>query len=128
MAGKNEDKLTALKGSFDKLGYISEVKSVISEFMQYGIGDKELGQLIEKSSTRGLLKQKLTDIRLLYNEFRKYINDKYITTEEILQKVRAEVPRSKKLKKTVIVLDGYTGFTPVQRGLIEELLVNCADV
>nr|MCR5001767.1 PD-(D/E)XK nuclease family protein [Lachnospiraceae bacterium] len=87
-----------------------------------------LGQLIEKSSTRGILKQKLTDIRLLYNEFLKYINDKYITTEEILQKVRAEVPRSKKLKKTVIVLDGYTGFTPVQRGLIEELLVNCADV
>ena len=128
MAGKNEDKLTALKGSLNKLGYISEVKSVISEFMQYGIGDKELEGLIEKSSERGILKAKLADIRLLYNEFLKYINEKYITTEEILQKVRDEVPRSKKLKKTVIVLDGYTGFTPVQRGLIEELLVNCVDV
>ncbi len=128
MAGKNEDKLTALKGSFDKLGYISEVKSVISEFMQYGIGDKELAHLIDKSASRGILKQKLTDIRLLYNEFLKYINEKYITTEEILQKVRDEVPRSKKLKKTVIVLDGYTGFTPVQRDLIGELLANCVDV
>ena len=128
MAGRNEDKLTALKGSFDKLGYISEIKSVISEFMQYGIGDKELADLIGKSEGRGTLKQKLTDIRLLYNEFLKYINEKYITTEEILQKVRDEVPRSKKLKNTVIVLDGYTGFTPVQRGLIGELLVNCVDV
>lgn len=128
MAGKNKEKLTALKGSLDKLGYISEVKSVISEFMQYGIGDRELEGLIEKSSERGILKAKLADIRLLYNEFLKYINEKYITTEEILQKVRDEVPRSQKLKKTVIVLDGYTGFTPVQRGLIEELLVNCVDV
>ena len=128
MAGRNEDKLTALKGSFDKLGYISEVKSVISEFMQYGIGDKELQYLIDKSRSRGILSQKLTDIRLLYNEFLNFINEKYITTEEILMKVRDEVPRSVKLKKTVIVLDGYTGFTPVQRGLIEALLSNCADV
>ncbi len=128
MAARNEDKLTALKGTFDKLGYISEVKSVISEFMQYGIGDKELSLLIERSENRGILKQKLTDIRLLYNEFLKYIKEKYITTEEILQKVRDEVPRSEKLKKTVIVLDGYTGFTPVQRGLIEELQANCVDV
>ena len=128
MAGRNEDKLTALKGTFNKLGYISEVKSVISEFMQYGIGDKELAHLIDKSASRGILKQKLTDIRLLYNEFLKYINEKYITTEEILQKVRDEVPRSKKLKRTIIVLDGYTGFTPVQRDLIGELLTNCVDV
>ena len=128
MAGRNEDKLTALKGTFDKLGYISEVKSVISEFMQYGIGDRELERLIGISGSHGILKQKLTDIRLLYNEFLKFINEKYITTEEILEKVRDEVPRSKKLKNTVIVLDGYTGFTPVQRGLIEALLINCVDV
>ena len=69
MAGRNEDKLTALKGSLNKLGYISEVKSVISEFMQYGIGDKELEGLIDKSSGRSILKSKLTDIRLLYSEF-----------------------------------------------------------
>ena len=128
MASENGDKLTALSGVLNRLGYISEVKSVISEFMQYGIGDSELAELIEKSSGHGILQAKLTDIRLLYNEFLKYINDKYITTEEILQKVRDAVPRSEKLKKSVIILDGYTGFTPVQLDLIEELLKNCIDV
>ncbi len=124
----NEDKLTALSGVFSRLGYISEIKSVISEFMQYGIGDRELTELIDKSSGRGILKAKLTDMQLLYREFLKYINEKYITTEEILQKVRDAVPRSAKLKKSVIILDGYTGFTPVQMDLIEELLKNCIDV
>lgn len=124
----NEHKLTALSGVFGKLGYISEIKSVISEFMQYGIGDRELEYLVDKSSDRGILKEKLTDVQLLYREFLKYINEKYITTEEILQKVRDAVPRSGKLKKSVIILDGYTGFTPVQLDLIEELLKNCIDV
>lgn len=124
----NQHKLTALSGVFGKLGYISEIKSVISEFMQYGIGDRELKYLVDKSSARGILKEKLTDVQLLYREFLKYINEKYITTEEILQKVRDAVPRSGKLKKSVIILDGYTGFTPVQLDLIEELLKNCIDV
>nr|MCR5233755.1 PD-(D/E)XK nuclease family protein [Lachnospiraceae bacterium] len=128
MASENEDKLTALSGSFNKLGYISEVKSVISEFMQYRIGDRELEQLIEKSSGRGILKSKLTDIRLLYSEFLKYINEKYITTEEILEKVKDAVPVSDKLGKSVIVLDGYTGFTPVQLNLTGALLEKCVDV
>lgn len=128
MASGNEDKLTALSGIFNKIGYISEVKSVISEFMQYGIGDKELDSLIKMSEGRGTLHAKLTDIRYLYGEFLKYINGKYITTEEILQKVRDAVPASGKLKKSVIVLDGYTGFTPVQLSLIGALMENCVDV
>ncbi len=128
MAYKNEDKLTALSGVVGKLGYISEVKSVISEFMQYGIGDKELDGLIKKSEGRGILHAKLEDIKLLYSEFLKYISEKYITTEEILQKVSDAVPDSARLKRSVIVLDGYTGFTPVQVKLIEALLKNCVDV
>ena len=128
MASGNEDKLTALSGIFSKLGYISEVKSVISEFMQYGIGTNELSNMIAMSEGKGILKAKLTDIKYLYEEFLKYINGKYITTEEILQKVRDAVPASKKLKKSIIVLDGYTGFTPVQLQLIQALLENCVDV
>ena len=37
IAGNYEDKLTVLKGNIKKLGYISEVKSVISEFTQYDL-------------------------------------------------------------------------------------------
>ena len=37
IAGKLEDDLKVLKGNLKKQGYISEVKSVISEFVQYGL-------------------------------------------------------------------------------------------
>ena len=47
IAGNYEDKLTVLKGNIKKLGYISEVKSVISEFTQYDIGEEELDDMID---------------------------------------------------------------------------------
>lgn len=42
IAGNYEDELTVLKGNLKKQGYISEVKSVISEFTQYGIDFEQL--------------------------------------------------------------------------------------
>ena len=47
IAGDYEDELCVLKGNMKKLGYISEVKSVISEFTQYDIGEEELDQVME---------------------------------------------------------------------------------
>ncbi len=128
IAEANEDKFTALNGIFNRLGYISEVKSVISEFMQYGIRDEQLELLLNYSSERGILKGKLADIRFLYSEFLKYINEKYVTSEEILTKVSNVIDKSALMKRSVIVLDGYTGFTPVQYECIRALLLNCVDV
>ena len=42
IAGQYESELKVLRGNLKKQGYISEVKSVISEFTQYGIGFDEL--------------------------------------------------------------------------------------
>ena len=48
IAGDYENKLTVLKGNIKKLGYISEVKSVISEFTQYDIGEEEIDERFKK--------------------------------------------------------------------------------
>lgn len=47
IAGDYEDQLSVLRGNMKKLGYISEVKSVISEFTQYDIGEEEIDQVME---------------------------------------------------------------------------------
>ncbi|MCR5106749.1 MAG: hypothetical protein K6B28_01155, partial [Lachnospiraceae bacterium] len=111
--------------NINKLGYITEVKSVISEIMQYNIGDEELSKLIEYSGNKKLLKEKLSEIRVLYNAFRKYTEEKYLTGEELFEKAGALAGESKKLKNSVIAFDGFTGFTPVQYKLMEALMLNC---
>ena len=54
-----EDDLSVMKRNIKKIGYIHEVKSALSEFMQYGLGTKEVEQLVEYSSKRGALSYKL---------------------------------------------------------------------
>ena len=42
IAGDYERELKVLRGNIRKLGYISEIKSVLSEFVQYDIGEEEI--------------------------------------------------------------------------------------
>ena len=47
VAGKLEDELKVLRGNLKRQGYITEVKSIISEFKQYGIGVGDLDELLD---------------------------------------------------------------------------------
>ena len=66
-----------------KQGYISEVKSVISEFTQYGVGFEELDVLMENLDEESFLYYKLSDIRMIYEGFEQFLAEKYITKEEL---------------------------------------------
>ena len=63
VAAGQRGELPVLGGRLGQTGYIHEVKSAISEFMQYGIGLQELDQLTEFSKKRGQLYYKLKDLR-----------------------------------------------------------------
>ncbi len=128
IAVNEDDKLQVLKGNMKKLGYISEVKSVISEFTQYDIGEEEITQVMESAGQDSRLGEKLADILVLYRGFRDYLQEKYITKEELLDVLAGQVSQSKMLQNSTIALDGFTGFTPVQNRLLKELLLCCRDV
>ena len=86
IAGNYEDELTVLKGNLKKQGYISEVKSVISEFTQYGVDFERLDEFMESLNPDSYLFYKLKDIRKVYEGFEEYLSEKYITKEEISMK------------------------------------------
>lgn len=128
IAGDYEKDLKVLKGNMKKLGYISEVKSVLSEFDQYDIGEEELRQMKAAVGENSRLYYKLQDLEVLYIGFKKYLEDRFITKEELLDALCRVVKGSDILKESTIVLDGFTGFTPVQNRLLGELLEVCREV
>ena len=128
IAGNFEDELTVLKGNLKKQGYISEVKSVISEFTQYGVDLERIDGFMEGLDQNSYLYYKLKDIRRLYEGFEDYLSEKYITKEEMLDVLSDVVPQSEILKDSVVAMDGFTGFTPVQDRLLGELLRVCGRV
>lgn len=123
-----KDELPTLGSFLQRQGYIHEVKSAISEFMQYGIGTEDVKTLIAYAQKRGALAQKLQDLETLYRGFMDYIHGSFITTEETLDVLRRSLQKSRLLPGSVVVFDGFTGFTPIQNRVIAELMRLCDEV
>ena len=124
----NQKKLVYLKNQMKKPGYLDEVKSLISEFMQYEVHEEEMDKMINDAEDKPLLQMKLKDVSVLYQAFREYLSDHFMTSEEVLEVLAKEIPFSRKLRGSTVILDGYTGFTPVQHTVIRELLAVCKKV
>ncbi len=128
VAANLKEELPALGGFLHRQGYIHEVKSAISEFMQYGIGTEDVARLIAFADKRGALVQKLRDLETLYRGFVEYIHGNFVTTEETLDVLRRSLHKSELLPGAVVAFDGFTGFTPVQVKVIAELMRLCGEV
>lgn len=127
IAADLKEQLPAMGSLLHKQGYIHEVKSAISEFRQYGISTQDMDKLIASAEKRGALAMKLRDLKTLYRGFQDYIRDHFITTEETLDVLRRSLVKSKILPDSVVVFDGFTGFTPIQNRLIQELMRVCEE-
>ncbi len=123
-----EKSLTYFGKNVHKKGYVAELKSFLSELLQYGISHEKLQEMTETAEKRPALARKLADMQIAYQGFTEYLEDHYITSEEVLGVLRDVVAESELLRGAVICMDGFTGFTPVQYQLIEQLMICCQDM
>lgn len=128
VAQEKKKELKILGAKMDKQGYISQMKSMVSELRQYEISTEDLEDILENLASSPELYYKLQDIKTLYQGFFDYLEGSFITQEEVLDAMGRVAPLSKKLKDSVLVLDGYTGFTPIQIQLLETLLDICQEI
>lgn len=123
-----KDELKVFKSKISYPGFIDEVQSLISEFYQYGIGEKEMQDIIDKAEKRPLLKGKMEDIMIIATEFKKYLEGKFMIPEEMMSKLCGAIPKSEIIRESIITFDGFTGFTALQYNVIENLLKYGRDV
>lgn len=123
MVQKYQKDLPYLGSQMKKPGYLDEVKSLLSEFMQYDIREKNLEEMLERTGDRTLLQMKLKDVGVLYNGFREFLEGHYMTGEEVLDVLLKALPFSEKIRGSEMLFDGFTGFTPIQINVIRELLI-----
>ncbi len=128
IAQEQEEKLTVLRGNMHRMGYIGEVKSFISELMQYNVSPSQLEETIERGVFGSTLMHKLKDISVMYQAFTEYLRGNYITQEELLHVLISLAKESKILRDSVLVLDEFTGFTPVQVELLRTLMPICSEI
>lgn len=123
VAEQKKAELNVLGANMNKMGYVGEVKSMISELMQYNIRPDALAEFLEKEPLGEGLRLKMQDVLTMYQGFTEYLKGRYITAEEVLELLYDVAEESKLLCGSVIVLDEFTGFTPIQNRLMEKLFV-----
>lgn len=123
VAEQKKAELNVLGANMNKMGYVGEVKSLISELMQYNIRPDALAEFLEKEPLGEGLRLKMQDVLTMYQGFTEYLKGRYITAEEVLELLYDVAEESKLLCGSVIVLDEFTGFTPIQNRLMEKLFV-----
>ncbi len=118
---KNKKKLKIFGPSMKKSGFIEELKSFFAEMYQYDISKEDLEEAAGNMEHPGL-RAKMDDILLVMDEFEAYIEGRYLISEQLLDVLADKIEDSGKLRDAVFYLDGFTGFTPIQRKVIRKLL------
>ncbi len=122
IALQHADELTLLRRNLTKMGSVDELKSVLSELMQYEISPEDLEEFLATLPPENSLTYKLRDIQILYRAFNQYLADGYVTAERVLDVLTEVAGESDLLSGAVLFFDGYTGFTPVQMKLLARLM------
>lgn len=128
VAQEKEADLSVLRGNMHRMGYIGEIKSLISELMQYNVTPEKLLECLQDAHIAPALRGKLKDVYVMYQGFAEYKDKQCITSEELLSVLADVVAESEILKDAVLVLDEFTGFTPVQVELLRTLMSLCTDI
>ena len=94
VAIEQKENLQVLGSRMDRPGYVSEVKSVLSELMQYEVGEEALEEMERFSAKRPLLQAKLHDLRCLYQAFLAYQRERFLKPVELLDVLCNAIPVS----------------------------------
>lgn len=122
------NELKILRQNITKISYITQVKSLISEMTQYNITAEGLKEMINTPAMSESFRRKASDLLVLYEAFLDFIDGKYVTTESILSTLNEILDDSEIVNGSTVVLDGFTGFTPIQYQLVEHMLKICDEV
>lgn len=128
VAQEKKKDLTILGSTLKKTGAVSQMKSLISELKQYQIAPSELDAWAEETGEKKLLGAKLRDTGVIYRAFEEYLENRYVTAEDVLEVLAGKLEESALIRNSEVLVDGFTGFTPVQIGVLGKLFRLCSKV
>lgn len=118
---EKKQQLLYFKSGQEKRGFVDALASSITEFYQYGIEPEELLAKAEASEAANL-QLKLQDLHLIYSEYKNYIEQEYISSDEILDILAEKILQADFLHGAEIWLDGFKSFTPQEKKVLSTLI------
>lgn len=110
------------KKNINNTGFIEAINGLITILEQAGIEETHLVDMQEQGEGGLLFKSKLLDVEMIYHAFKEYMGQQFITIEKNMTLLAASIPKSSRLEKTYLWIDGFYGFTYNQLFIIKELM------
>lgn len=115
---KQKDKLQYIKNSSNNIDLgIQTIKDFKKNVIKY----QDIEGLIE-SVDKPLLKAKLQDVNIIYSEYEKYIQEKFLDEEDKISKLATSLESSTMFDNSDIYIDEFSGFTKQEYQVIAKLL------
>lgn len=112
------DELDIFKRSCRESAFVTMVSDFISQFKQQDCSAEKLGQLIDDEETPELLRKKLTELRLFYEDYEKAIDGLYTDSEDLIERCCEEVKVVRLLDDREIWVYGFDTIMPKQRDVL----------
>lgn len=116
-----KEKLTIFKSAAEKKGFVPLCIKMISTLENCGYSINDLKKVINKLDD-GILKLKLQDMSVLYQEYNKILEAGYTDNADKLRTAQELLPLYSQLKNTAIYIDGFDVFTTSLYNLIGGLM------
>lgn len=126
---RHKNSLRVFAKSADRPGFTDSLARSIGEFKTYLVYPEDLNKVCSSIGENfDLLKDKLSDLALLYAELEKYLAANYTDPDDYLTLLAQKVTNSKFLNGAAVWIDGFKGFTPQEYEVIENLFRVCESV
>jgi ATP-dependent helicase/nuclease subunit B len=130
---EQKEQLKLFSRASDKTGFVQQLEQMITEFKRYCLTPEDIVQgslqmATDQSTAAVALRDKLTDLQLIYQKFEEEIFGKYIDSEDYFRLLAEKIASSAYLDDADIYIDGFNSFSPQEYQIILELMKRCRSV
>lgn len=122
---KNQNQLILYKQTGSKMGFLTKFHDLIKELKQNRITPFQLEQITTGFETHPLLKNKLSDIKIIYEAYEALKSDHYQDEEDFFEYALSQLDNIKLLKDSEVWIDGFDSFTGQEYELMERMSSIC---
>lgn len=120
---ENRDHLGIYRTIARQPGFVRKFAELLSELKQNDIQPQHLATVLEETEADSPLQHKIKDISLIWGEFNRYLEGKYLDSDDYIRLLVERMPQADFLKKTRIWIDNYVTFSPQTILVIEQLML-----
>lgn len=122
---KSQNQLILYKQSNSKMGFLAKFHDLIKELKQNRVTPSQLEETSKVFEEYPLLKNKLTDIKVIFQAYEAIKSDLYQDEEDYFEFALSQMDKVALLKDTEIWIDGFDSFTGQEYELIERMSEIC---